>query len=107
MLHIHRYQLDPTPVTDIQPVKSLDHLSFNRNTEQSNPCSFLRSTSNDPIEMFSEKGTWVRLLRVPVEGKVVQGFDGLDVGDRVRVQLISVDVQQGFIDFRKMGSSRH
>ena len=55
----------------------------------------------------SEKGTWVRLLRVPVEGKVVQGFDGLDVGDRVRVQLISVDVQQGFIDFRKMGSSRH
>jgi VacB/RNase II family 3'-5' exoribonuclease len=55
----------------------------------------------------SEKGTWVRLLRVPVEGKVVQGFDGLDVGGRVRVQLISVDVQQGFIDFRKVGSSRH
>jgi exoribonuclease-2 len=55
----------------------------------------------------SEKGTWVRLLRVPVEGKVVQGFDGLDVGERARVQLISVDVQQGFIDFRKMGSSRH
>lgn len=55
----------------------------------------------------SDKGTWVRLLRVPAEGKVVQGFDGLDVGDRVRVQLISVDVQQGFIDFRKMGSSRH
>ena len=51
----------------------------------------------------SEKGTWVRLLRVPVEGKVIQGFDGLDVGGRVRVQLISVDVQQGFIDFRKMG----
>ena len=50
------------------------------------------------------KGTWVRLLHVPVEGKVVQGFDGLDVGDRVRVQLISVDVQQGFIDFRKMGA---
>lgn len=54
----------------------------------------------------SEKGTWVRLLRVPVEGKIVQGFNGLDVGDRVRVQLISVDVQQGFIDFRKMGSSK-
>jgi ribonuclease R len=55
----------------------------------------------------SDKGTWVRLFRVPAEGKVVQGFDGLDVGDRVRVQLISVDVQQGFIDFRKIGSSRH
>ena len=29
------------------------------------------------------KGTWVRLLTIPVEGKVVSGFEGLDVGDRV------------------------
>ncbi len=50
----------------------------------------------------SEKGTWVRLFSVPVEGKVVQGFEGMDVGERVRVQLTSVDVQQGFIDFRKV-----
>jgi hypothetical protein len=55
----------------------------------------------------SEKGTWVRLLTVPVEGKVVQGFDGLDVGDRIKVQLMSVDVQQGFIDFRKVGASKY
>jgi VacB/RNase II family 3'-5' exoribonuclease len=55
----------------------------------------------------SEKGTWVRLLSVPVEGKVVQGFDGLDIGDRVGVQLTSVDVQQGFIDFKRTHSSRH
>ena len=59
------------------------------------------------VTCASEKGTWVRVLRVPVAGKVVQGFDGFDVGDRVRVQLISVDIPQGFIDFRKMGSSRH
>ena len=49
----------------------------------------------------SEKGTWVRLLSVPVEGKLLQGFEGLDVGDQVKVQLVSVDVQRGFIDFRK------
>jgi len=49
----------------------------------------------------SMKGTWVRLLKIPVEGKLVQGFAGLDVGDRVQVQLISVDVMQGFIDFKK------
>jgi VacB/RNase II family 3'-5' exoribonuclease len=55
----------------------------------------------------SEKGTWVRLLHVPVEGKLVHGFDGLDVGDRVRVQLISIDVQRGYIDFKKVGPSRH
>ena len=48
----------------------------------------------------SEKGTWVRLLNIPVEGKVVNGFEGLDVGERVRVQLIDTDVQRGFIDFR-------
>jgi exoribonuclease-2 len=51
----------------------------------------------------SEKGTWVRLLTVPVEGKLVNGFEGLDVGNRVRVQLTSLDVQRGFIDFKKVG----
>jgi exoribonuclease-2 len=53
----------------------------------------------------ADKGTWVRLLTMPVEGKLVQGFAGVDVGDRLRVQLISVDVQQGFIDFKRVGSS--
>jgi VacB/RNase II family 3'-5' exoribonuclease len=54
----------------------------------------------------SSKGTWVRLLNVPVEGKLVQGFGGLDVGDRVRVQLIDTNVERGYIDFRRVGSSR-
>jgi exoribonuclease-2 len=44
---------------------------------------------------------------VPVEGKLVQGFEGMDVGDRLRVKLTSVDVQQGFIDFKKVNSSKH
>ena len=50
------------------------------------------------------KGTWVRLLTMPVEGKLVSGFKGIDVGDRIGVQLTSVDVQQGFIDFRRITS---
>ena len=54
----------------------------------------------------SEKGTWARLLTVPVEGKVVHGFEGLDVGDRIRVQLIDVNVERGFIDFQKIGKAR-
>jgi len=37
----------------------------------------------------------------PVEGKLVRGFDGLDVGDRVHVELIRTDVEQGFIDFAR------
>jgi VacB/RNase II family 3'-5' exoribonuclease len=55
----------------------------------------------------ADKGTWARLVNIPVEGKVVQGFEGLDVGDRVRVQLMSVNVERGFIDFKKVGTARH
>ena len=55
----------------------------------------------------SAKGTWARLLTIPVEGRVVHGFEGLDVGNRIRVQLISVDVDRGYIDFRKVSPSRH
>ena len=45
------------------------------------------------------KGTWVRLTRTPVEGRLEQGAQGLDVGDAVRVRLTSTDPARGFIDF--------
>ena len=48
------------------------------------------------------KGTWARLLTVPVEGELAQGFEGLDGGHQVRVQLVSVDVERGFIDFSRV-----
>ncbi len=51
----------------------------------------------------SEKGTWVRIFDPPAEGKLVHGFDALEVGDRLRVKLISTDVERGFIDFVKIG----
>ena len=54
----------------------------------------------------SRKGTWVRLLKMPIEGMLKIGCQGIDVGDRIRVQLLSVDVDQGFIDFGRVGSSR-
>lgn len=47
----------------------------------------------------SQKGIWVRLHSIPIEGKLVQGGGNIDVGDRVNVRLVSVDVMQGFIDF--------
>ena len=52
----------------------------------------------------AEKGTWVRLLDLPVEGMLKKGSKGVDVGDQIRVELISVDVEQGFIDFKRVGS---
>jgi len=47
----------------------------------------------------SIKGTWVRLMNPPVEGRLERGAEGLDVGDRARVKLIHTDVERGFIDF--------
>ena len=47
----------------------------------------------------SDKGTWVRISGPMAEGRVVRGFEGLDVGDRVRVELVHTDVARGFIDF--------
>ena len=54
----------------------------------------------------SEKGTWVRVFRPPAEGKVAHGWDGLEVGDRVRVKLVATNVERGFIDFARVGGRR-
>jgi exoribonuclease-2 len=53
----------------------------------------------------SQKGTWVRIEHPLTEGKVVRGFEGLDVGDRVRVELVHTDVERGFIDFVRARTS--
>jgi exoribonuclease R len=47
----------------------------------------------------SEKGTWVRILEPPAEGKLVQHVTALNVGDRLKVELVHVDVERGFVDF--------
>ncbi len=49
----------------------------------------------------ADKGTWVRVFRPPVEGRLMAGFEGLDVGHRVQVELVSTDVERGFIDFKR------
>jgi exoribonuclease-2 len=49
----------------------------------------------------ADKGTWARLLDVPVEGRVVSGTQGLDVGQKIRVQLLRTDVERGYIDFKR------
>ena len=56
---------------------------------------------NGVVTGASEKGTWVRISEPIAEGKVVKGSAGLDVGDRVRVELVHVDPNRGFIDFAR------
>jgi exoribonuclease-2 len=55
----------------------------------------------------SDKGTWARLLTIPVEGRVVRGFEGADVGDQIRVRLTTVNVERGFIDFARVDRAGH
>jgi ribonuclease R len=70
----------------------------------------LESRIGDSFDAFvtgaSPKGTWVRLPDPPVEGMLIRGYGGLDVGDRIRVQLVSTDAERGFIDFQKAGAGQ-
>ena len=52
----------------------------------------------------SAKGTWVRVVQPPVEGRLVHGFEGAKVGASLRVELCSVDVDRGYIDFKRTGA---
>ena len=61
--------------------------------------SRIGATFRGTVTGASEKGTWVRISGPTTEGRVVKGFQGLDVGDRVTVKLIHTDVDRGFIDF--------
>jgi exoribonuclease-2 len=47
------------------------------------------------------KGTFVRISSPMLEGRVVRGFEGLDVGDTARVRLLAVDAEKSFIDFER------
>jgi exoribonuclease-2 len=51
----------------------------------------------------SSKGAFVRLVGQPIEGKLVEGGEGVDVGDRVRVRLVDVRLEDGWIDFARVG----
>ncbi len=49
------------------------------------------------------KGTWVRIMHPPIEGRLERGFEGVDVGQKLRVRLIHTDVERGYIDFARVG----
>ncbi|MGZ4807794.1 MAG: RNB domain-containing ribonuclease [Thermoanaerobaculia bacterium] len=78
-----------------------------RQVRKSAAACLLASRTGERFDGFvtgaSAKGTWVRILNPPVEGKVVHGEEGMDIGDRVHVKLVSVDIERGFIDFVRSG----
>ncbi|MFZ0727653.1 MAG: hypothetical protein WAM61_17875, partial [Desulfobacterales bacterium] len=48
----------------------------------------------------ADKGTWVRIFKPPIEGRLLYGAEGVDVGQRLKVQLVRTDVEKGYIDFK-------
>jgi exoribonuclease-2 len=48
------------------------------------------------------KGVFVRVLNPPAEGMLIEGQHGVDVGDQLRVKLVSTDPRRGYIDFARI-----
>lgn len=88
-------------------LKEDDVRKVERLVEKSANAMLMESRIGDVFEAIvsgaSPKGTWIRLFYPHVEGKLVNGFKGLEVGHRLRVRLIQVDVEEGFIDFERVG----
>jgi VacB/RNase II family 3'-5' exoribonuclease len=68
--------------------------------------SRIGATFRGVVTGASDKGTWVRIAGPTTEGRVVRGFQGLDVGDCVSVQLLHTDVDRGYIDFAFTGKRK-
>jgi exoribonuclease-2 len=87
-----------------------DAAKVERQVRKSAAALLLEGRNHERFDGFvtgvSDKGTWVRIPHPAVEGKIVHGFEGLDVGDRVRVELIGTDVERGFIDFAAVMGAR-
>jgi len=47
------------------------------------------------------KGVFVRITDPPAEGILMRGEQGVDVGDQIRVKLVSTDPRRGYIDFAR------
>ena len=61
---------------------------------------FVGETFDAVVTGASNKGTYVRVVSPPIEGKLMTPRPGLDVGDRLRVRLSGVNIDRGFIDFQ-------
>ena len=78
-----------------------------RQVRKSAAASLLESRVGERFDAIctgaSSKGTYVRIFHPPIEGKVVHGWEGLDIGERTNVKLVSVNVEKGYIDFVRSG----
>ena len=88
--------------------KENDANKVERRVAKSAAAMLLSSRIGDRFEAIctgaARKGTWVRIFHPPIEGRLIDGVEGVDVGERLKVQLVHADVQKGYIDFKKISS---
>jgi exoribonuclease-2 len=102
----------PYTVADLEAIarhctlKEDDAVKVERQVRKSAAALLLQGRKGETFDAVvtgvSDKGTWVRIFRPSVEGRLERGFEGLDVADRLRVRLIDTDVDRGFIDFARI-----
>jgi len=88
-------------------MKEDDVRKVERQVEKSAMAMLMKSRIGEVFEAIvtgaSPKGTWVRLYHPHAEGKLVDGYKGLEVGQKLKVRLIQIDIEEGFIDFERVG----
>jgi VacB/RNase II family 3'-5' exoribonuclease len=102
--HQAPYTIDELEALAAQCTRQEDNASkVERQARKSAAALVVESRIGEHFDAFvtgaSNKGTFVRVTKPPIEGMLVRGARGLDVGDRLRVELTAVDVDRGFIDF--------
>ncbi len=77
-----------------------------RQVEKSAAAMLLESRIGDQFDAIvigaGNTGTWIRLMHPPVEGRLESGFEGMKIGQSLRVQLVSTNVELGYIDFKRV-----
>jgi VacB/RNase II family 3'-5' exoribonuclease len=102
----------PYPMEELQQIASHctlredDIKKVERQVEKSAMAILLESRIGEEFDSIvtgaSQKGTWIRLFQPHVEGKLVKGYNGLKVGQRLKARLIHVNAEEGFIDFERV-----
>ena len=86
--------------------KEDDVKKVERLVEKSANAMLLESRIGEVFEAIvsgaSPKGTWIRLFHPHVEGKLINGYRGLEVGQRLKARLTYINVEEGFIDFERV-----
>ena len=104
----------PLPYTDSELIELAKHCTekeddankVERQVAKSAAAMLLSSRIGNQFDAIctgaADKGTWVRIFQPPIEGRLARGYQGVDVGSRLKVRLIRVDIDKGFIDFEKV-----